>query len=62
MGSVIVVIWPFFEDFGGWFKVYSMVPAFTLSCISIIGVSLVTGKPADSVQEEYKSYKLGLNK
>ncbi|AXA33971.1 sodium/proline symporter PutP [Francisella adeliensis] len=62
VGSVIVVIWPFFEDFGGWFKVYSMVPAFTLSCISIIVFSLVTGKPADSVQEEYKSYKLGLNK
>lgn len=62
VGSLIVVAWPAFEDFGGWFKVYSMVPAFTLSCISIVAVSLLTGKPEDSVEDEYNSYIQELSK
>ncbi len=62
VGSGIVLVWPLFEYLGGWFEVYSMVPAFAFSCISIVFVSLITPKPEISVQMEYASYKQALDK
>ena len=62
VGSVVVLVWPFFKDFGGWFEVYSMIPAFTLSCISIVLFSLITAKPDESIQIEYLKYKSTLQK
>jgi sodium/proline symporter len=62
VGSGVVLVWPLFEYLGGWFEVYSMVPAFALSCISIVLVSLITPKPEISVQTEYASYKQALDK
>ena len=57
VGSVVVLVWPLFDSLGGWFQVYSMVPAFALSCISIFVVSLITAKPKESVKQEYNKYK-----
>ncbi|WP_150463569.1 sodium/proline symporter PutP [Francisella sp. XLW-1] len=60
VGSLTVLIWPMFSDLGGWFKVYAMVPGFTLSSICIVLVSLLTSKPEESVQLEYQKYKQSL--
>lgn len=57
VGSLIVLIWPLFADFGGWFKVYAMVPGFALSSLSIVIVSLLTSEPEKSVQAEFEKYK-----
>ena len=60
VGSAVVLVWPLFKDFGGWFEVYSMVPAFTLSCISIVVFSLITKNPAESVELEFMIYKASI--
>ena len=60
VGSVVVLVWPLFKSFGGWFEVYSMVPAFTLSCISIVVISLITKKPAESVELEFMTYQASI--
>ncbi len=61
VGSVVVLVWPLFKIFGGWFEIYAMVPAFILSCTSIVLASLLTSAPEDYVQMEYASYKNALN-
>jgi sodium/proline symporter len=61
IGSVTVLVWPLFEHLGGWFKVYAMVPGFTLSSIAIVIFSLLTAKPEESIKVEYEKYKQELN-
>ncbi|AJC48647.1 sodium/proline symporter PutP [Allofrancisella guangzhouensis] len=56
-GSFMVLIWPLFKNFGGWFEIYEMVPAFALSCFCIVTLSLVTPKPEESIILEYEKYK-----
>ena len=60
VGSAIVLIWPMFKELGGWFEVYSIVPAFTLSCISIVIFSLITKKPAESVELDFMTYRASI--
>ncbi|AIT09880.1 proline:sodium symporter PutP [Candidatus Francisella endociliophora] len=60
IGSIVVLVWPLFAHFGGWFKVYAMVPGFTLSSICIVIFSLLTSKPEESVQREFDKYKQAL--
>ena len=57
VGAVVVLIWPLFTPLGGWFAVYSMVPAFTLSCISIVLVSLLTATPDKEIVAEFEKYQ-----
>jgi sodium/proline symporter len=57
VGAVVVLIWPMFANFGGWFEIYSMVPAFTLSCVSIVLVSLLTAAPDKEISDEFKRYQ-----
>lgn len=60
VGSLVVLVWPLFKNLNSWFEVYSMVPAFILSCASIVVVSLVTAKPAETIKIEYENYKQAL--
>jgi len=57
VGSAVVLVWPVFKELGGWFEVYSMVPAFALSCTSIVLFSLITEKPVELVEIEFMKYK-----
>ncbi|KEI35285.1 sodium/proline symporter PutP [Allofrancisella frigidaquae] len=59
-GAFMVLIWPLFKSFGGWFEIYEMVPAFALSCVCIVIFSLATSKPESSITAEYEKYKLAL--
>ena len=59
-GSLVVIIWPLFKDFGGWFEIYTMVPGFLLSSLSIVVFSLITVGPDESIKTEYQKYKSAL--
>jgi len=53
-GGVTVIIWNFFiSKFGGIFAIYELLPAFILSSIVIVVVSLITGAPSKEIQDDY---------
>ena len=57
VGAIVVLVGPLFSSLGGWFDVYAMVPAFTLSCIAILVVSLATEAPSKEIEFEFQRYK-----
>ncbi len=57
-GGGMVFIWKFLiKDIGGVFGIYELFPAFVLSCLAIIIVSLVTRKPDQAVLDEFEQAK-----
>ena len=46
----------FIKPLGGFFAVYELLPAFVLSLIAIIVVSLLTKAPSKEVTDEFDSY------
>ncbi|MBQ4574711.1 MAG: sodium/proline symporter [Clostridia bacterium] len=55
-GGVTVIIWNFFiSKLGGIFAIYELLPAFILSSIVIVAVSMITGAPSKEIQEDYDS-------
>lgn len=53
-GAVTIFGWKFgIAKLGGVFAVYELLPAFIVALIVIIVVSLITGKPEKSVEEEF---------
>lgn len=60
-GGATVFIWKLLlSPLGGIFKIYELLPAFVISCIAILVVSLLTKEPPKEVKEEFrlvKSYK-----
>lgn len=57
VGAASVLIWhEFIKPFGGVFAIYELLPAFILSLLSIVIVSLLTPPPAVEVLEEFDHY------
>ena len=57
-GGIVSMAWSVCSnEIGGIFKVYSLLPAFALSCIVIVVVSLLTKKPSDEIIAEFESVK-----
>jgi sodium/proline symporter len=60
-GGAMVFIWKLLiRPFGGYFDIYELFPAFVLSCLVIVIVSLFTKKPSQEIQDEFdyvKNYK-----
>ncbi|MBU3182295.1 sodium/proline symporter PutP [Clostridium psychrophilum] len=52
VGGLTVIVWIIFELST---YIYEMVPGFTLSLIAVIVVSVITEKPDDSVNKEFKT-------
>ncbi len=53
-GGAMVFIWKFeISTIGGVWNIYELMPAFIVSCIFIVVVSLVTGKPKPEIEEEF---------
>ena len=53
-GGVMVFVWKYLiRPMGGIWNVYELLPAFTLACVAIIIVSLLTKAPEQSVLDEY---------
>jgi sodium/proline symporter len=57
-GGIAVVVWKnAISTLGGVFAVYELLPAFILSAIVIVAVSLVTPKPSAEIEKEFESAK-----
>ena len=57
-GGIIVFVWKLLvRPLGGIFNIYELLPAFVLSCVAIIIVSLLTEEPSEEVLEEFKLAK-----
>ncbi len=55
-GGVTVLIWNFFiSKLGGIFAIYELLPAFILSSIVIVVVSLLSKEPSDEIKADYDS-------
>ncbi|WP_159651265.1 sodium/proline symporter PutP [Vibrio atypicus] len=55
VGGITIVVWK--QLSGGWFDVYEIVPGIIFSTLSIIGVSLMTGEPEESVKAQHAKYQ-----
>ena len=54
-GGGMVFIWKLLiKPLGGVFGIYELMPAFILSCLAIVVVSLLSQKPAKEIQEEFE--------
>ncbi|MDR2631856.1 MAG: sodium/proline symporter PutP [Spirochaetaceae bacterium] len=57
-GGAMVVIWKqAIARLGGIFGIYELLPAFVISCIVILAVSLVTEKPSAEIEKEFEAAK-----
>ena len=55
VGGITIVVWK--QLSGGWFDVYEIVPGIIFSAIAIVVVSLTTGEPEATVQQQHKTFK-----
>ena len=51
VGGVTVVVWK--QLTGGWFDLYEIMPGILFATIAIIGVSLATSEPSDSIKKKF---------
>ncbi len=57
-GGAMVFIWKYLvRPLGGAFDIYELLPAFVLSCILIVVVSLCTKKPGKEIEDEFEMAK-----
>ncbi|NLJ96489.1 MAG: sodium/proline symporter PutP [Clostridiales bacterium] len=57
-GGLTVIIWKLLvRPLGGYFDIYELLPAFALSCLLIVIVSLCTDEPSQEIQEEFDKVK-----
>lgn len=60
-GAATVFIWKYLiAPIGGIFSIYELLPAFIVSCILIVVVSLCTKAPEAEITEEFESVKAGI--
>ena len=53
-GGVVAIVWNFFiAPLGGIFAVYELAPAFLLSSVAIVIVSLLTAEPEKEIQDDF---------
>ena len=57
-GGIMVFLWKFvIAKLGGVFAIYELLPAFIVSCIFIVVVSLITKKPSTEITDIFDSVK-----
>ncbi len=57
-GGISVFVWKLvLNPLGGAFAIYELLPAFIISCIAIVVVSLLTKEPSAEIQAEFESVK-----
>jgi sodium/proline symporter len=58
-GGAMVIIWKQgIAKFGGVFAIYELLPAFVISCLVILVVSLLTEKPSAEIEKEFEAAKV----
>ena len=59
-GASMVFIWKLLiSRLGGIFAIYELLPAFIISCIFIVAVSLLTKAPSKEIEEDFEAVRLG---
>lgn len=59
-GAAMVFIWKLaLKPLGGVFAIYELLPAFLVSCLFIVVVSLLTKKPSKEIEAEFEMAKSG---
>ena len=59
-GGISVFVWKLLvRPLGGGWNVYELLPAFIVSCIFIVVVSLLTAPPSEEIQKEFEEVKAG---
>ena len=59
-GGVMVFVWKYaIRPLGGIFDVYELLPAFIISILAIVIVSLLTKEPGKEIQEEFEMAQNG---
>jgi sodium/proline symporter len=59
-GGIVVFVWKLLlKPMGGVFGIYELLPAFIVSCIFIVVVSLLTKKPSKEIEEDFEAAKSG---
>lgn len=59
-GGITVFIWKFLvRPMGGAFDIYELLPAFIVSSILIVVVSLLTEKPSKEIEEDFEAVRSG---
>ncbi len=54
-GAAMVFVWKYcIAPLGGVFGIYELLPAFVISCVFIVVVSLLTAEPEKEIQEEFE--------
>ena len=60
VGGGVVLIWKLLlKPMGGFFAIYELLPAFILSCIAILVVSLLSSPPEQQILDEFEAAKAG---
>ena len=53
-GAATIFVWKYLiAPLGGVFAIYELLPAFVISCVCIVAVSLLTGAPDKAVCDEF---------
>ena len=59
-GGVMVFVWKLLiSKLGGVFAIYELLPAFIISSIVIVAVSLLSKKPSKEIEEEFEAVRIG---
>jgi len=59
-GGIMVFVWKnLVAPLGGYWAVYELLPAFVLSCVAIVVVSLLTDRPSAEIEAEFDKAKSG---
>ena len=54
-GAAMVFVWKYcVAPLGGALGIYELLPAFVISCVFIVVVSLLTAEPEKEIQEEFE--------
>lgn len=57
-GGIMVFVWHnLIKPIGGVFGIYELMPAFLISCVAIVIVSLLTKEPSEEIQKEFEMAK-----
>ena len=60
-GGAMVFIWKFLiSKLGGIFEIYELLPAFIISCLSILIVSMLTSKPEEEITDIFDEIKVSV--
>lgn len=58
-GGITVFVWKLLvRPLGGAWNIYELLPAFLVACAFIVGVSLLTKKPSEEIQENFELAKV----